>query len=342
MSGIYLGEIQKWMNLLNKARAIQLSPLSLRLALELRRRTYTNRFIKPEKALEEMEKMGLVCREDKNGEIRIYLSDLASYWIRESNEYFDWKPQYLQHLLHSYFLKEWVNIKEIRDCLLSFTRTDQGVFMQKTDLRLPPHLDFESSMLFSLQLIQEDENYFWISTNDFNEIQSLVQMASMTEEELYKKLDHQREVGREGEDWVIDYERNRLRKKYPERHENQHVVKRVSEKSVNEGYDVYSMEEEIYDEERYIDAKTNRDDDLTFFITENERRVASKKGNRYWIYFLSGKKKGKDPKHLIQIQNPEQWFKENDILIQPIVYKVTLTKEIITELTQAEGGNEIL
>ena len=124
-------------------------------------------------------------------------------------------------------------------------------------------------------LTMEQETFVRIS-------QSGIEFGKMTEEELWRDLDDQRERARIAEILVVEYEKQRLIASG----ENQlsECVDRVSERDAGAGYDVLSFSTE--GEEIYIEVKSSTSTRVRFFWSVAERRVAEDKGNAYWIYFV--------------------------------------------------------
>lgn len=112
--------------------------------------------------------------------------------------------------------------------------------------------------------------------------QSGIDFGTMTEEELWRDLDNQRERARIAEVLVVEYEKQRLI--IAGEHELSECVDRVSERDIGAGYDVLSFSTE--GEELFIEVKSSTSTRVRFFWSAAERRVAENKGNAYWIYFV--------------------------------------------------------
>lgn len=89
-------------------------------------------------------------------------------------------------------------------------------------------------------------------------------------------------LGRSGEEWVVSYERDRLKKvgKDELAKKIQHIAK---EKGDGYGYDVLSFDEN--GKERFIEVKTTKHDKHTpFYFTENELKKSIEMKQQYYLY----------------------------------------------------------
>jgi hypothetical protein len=103
-------------------------------------------------------------------------------------------------------------------------------------------------------------------------------------EEAFRRIRESREeIGRAGENWVINHERNYLIDNG--KNELAQKVIRVSETNISAGYDILSFE--IDDSEKYIEVKTTALSKVEFFISANELDVAERLNGNYWIYLVS-------------------------------------------------------
>lgn len=104
------------------------------------------------------------------------------------------------------------------------------------------------------------------------------------EQSLERSLEKQKQVGAEGEKVVLEFEKNRLEKLgYTMQSQ---LVKQVSEKCTNIGYDIMSFSngEMIYD--RFIEVKVV-DATGKFYWSSNEIYVASILKEKYYLYLVS-------------------------------------------------------
>ena len=107
------------------------------------------------------------------------------------------------------------------------------------------------------------------------------------------------------EEAVLEYERERLRS--INRQAEALMVRRISQLDVKAGYDIESFDGDkpLFDYDRFIEVKSSYNPRLRFFWSENERRAAEEKGDKYWIYFVGGLSSRKGRRIIpILIQNP--------------------------------------
>jgi hypothetical protein len=124
-----------------------------------------------------------------------------------------------------------------------------------------------------------------------------------SEESFREYLKEKEEVGKLGEDLVKAYEVRRLMSLGHA--VEARCVRRISNLRVNAGYDIESFDSSspamAYD--RFIEVKSARGRQLRFFWSDNEIKIATKLGKRYWIYFQGaidvGKQKGRDEPILV-------------------------------------------
>lgn len=83
-----------------------------------------------------------------------------------------------------------------------------------------------------------------------------------------------------GEEYVLNYERRRLRK--AGKPDLAARVKWISQDSMFEGYDILSFE--INGRKRFVEVKTTSGTGLTFEISKNEWECARVKGGQYFLY----------------------------------------------------------
>lgn len=112
--------------------------------------------------------------------------------------------------------------------------------------------------------------------------------AGWSEESFREYLREKEEVGKLGENLVKAYEVHRL---MDLGHSVEaRCVRRISNLRVNAGYDIESFDSSspamAYD--RFIEVKSARSRQMKFFWSENEIKIATKLGKRYWIYFQGG------------------------------------------------------
>ena len=138
----------------------------------------------------------------------------------------------------------------------------------------------------------------------------------ITELQLEKSLMENRRLGAQAENVVVEFEKQRL--KELGKMAQAELVKRISTVDVSAGYDVESFDgitDEIFPN-RFIEVKATQGNEIRFYWSNNEMRVAKKKKDTYWIYMLVNFKEDKPQESIpIIIQNPEHCIKKNNCLI---------------------------
>lgn len=123
------------------------------------------------------------------------------------------------------------------------------------------------------------------------------------------------EIGLAGEEFVIDYEKNRL--KSVGREDLALKVKHVSKENCAAGYDILSFFEDGRD--LYIECKTTSAKSTSFELSANEWEVAKRHRTQYYIYRVINIY---DSPSLFLVKDPYQLYLENLISITPTAYKV--------------------
>jgi len=102
-----------------------------------------------------------------------------------------------------------------------------------------------------------------------------------TLDQLKTQLQTNEELGRQGELFVLDYEKKRL-----SNHRFIEKVIRISDDFVNAGFDIESFENDhSIVPDRFIEVKTYSDN-ISFYWSENEIDTAKRFANSYWLYLV--------------------------------------------------------
>ena len=115
----------------------------------------------------------------------------------------------------------------------------------------------------------------------------------------------QRKNGEEAEEMTVEWERKRL-EVLGVRKAILDTVKRISTENVRAGYDIKSYEGPIVSTEydRFIEVKATTSSSPVFYWSENERSVAKKVGEKYFIYIWTNWGKPEQKKDPVIIKNP--------------------------------------
>ncbi len=183
------------------------------------------------------------------------------------------------------------------------------------------------NLLKDLELIKFVNDQFEVSPKIISKIPK-IRKTYVSEEELYEILQKQREVGQAAEELTVKYERERLRGLGVK----EDIVDRITRKSKSNssaGYDISSFDgvniQGKYD--RFIEVKATTSNYPVFYWSENERSVAEKYGDKYFIYLWINF--GKTDQCLVsKIKNPfHELVEEKYDKITPITtWRVTWMK----------------
>lgn len=100
-------------------------------------------------------------------------------------------------------------------------------------------------------------------------------------EQLKNRLQLNEKLGREGELFVLQYEKKRL-----SNHRFVDKIARISDDFVNAGFDIESFENDhSIVPDRFIEVKTHSGD-ISFYWSENEIKTAERLANDYWLYLV--------------------------------------------------------
>ncbi len=134
----------------------------------------------------------------------------------------------------------------------------------------------------------------------------------LTLEELEKKQDIQEQIGKDAEEYVLGYEKNRLKG-----HINVDNIRIISTDNVNAGYDIQSYQDmHSIIINRFIEVKSFSDN-ASFYWSKNEIDISKIKAYQYHLYLVNRDKMTKKGYKPIVIRNPyinvllneEEWDK---------------------------------
>lgn len=154
---------------------------------------------------------------------------------------------------------------------------------------------------------------------------------AISEQQLEQLLMENRKLGAQAENTVVEFEKQRLIKLG--KMLQAELVKRISTSNAAAGYDIESFDgttDEVFPN-RFIEVKATTGDDIRFYWTINERNIAKKKKNNYWIYVLTHFREDRPNESLpIMIQNPEHIIPKHDS------FSIEVNKYLISEIAEIE------
>jgi len=159
--------------------------------------------------------------------------------------------------------------------------------LSKIDSEIPRALAKATQLFKHLGILHEEEFKILVNRRYSQLVYELTADAkALSELELERILVENRKLGAQGENAVVEFEKRRLLKLgKPAQAE---LVRRISTVNVAAGYDIESFDGTTDDivPDRFIEVKATTGSELRFYWTNNERTVAQKKKNQYWIYAL--------------------------------------------------------
>ena len=150
---------------------------------------------------------------------------------------------------------------------------------------------------------------------EFEKLISLKSKKKITLEQLEKNLEHQKKIGSIAEEFVLNFEINRLKNLGFEEESNK--IRQISIDFSNAGYDIESFNGKTKDgvPDRFIEVKGTTKKEFSFYWSINEINTAKELSSNYWIYHVSeidvqNKTSSNDPK---MINNPYENIFSNDL-----------------------------
>lgn len=140
------------------------------------------------------------------------------------------------------------------------------------------------------QLIEENASKEWSK-------------AGLSQDQLYRKLQAQREAGALAERFVVKFERRRLLD-----HPQCNTIRSISTLDVTAGFDIVSFDSiESKQIDRFIEVKSYTGN-IQFYWSRNEREVAKQRRKQYYIYLVDRSKIEKPDYAPLMIADPTEYF----------------------------------
>ena len=145
---------------------------------------------------------------------------------------------------------------------------------------------------------------FWVIEPDYLDYIEQIKEGvpkPMTQKQLEAILAEQKRIGDLAEEFTVEYEKKRLRKK--KLNSESKKVQKISTKYVNKGYDVESFSKKSKEANFFIEVKGRKWDLTSFIISINEIKTAKRLGEKYAIYFWNNVGSKNPPKEPLKIIN---------------------------------------
>lgn len=195
------------------------------------------------------------------------------------------------------------------------------------------------NMLITFGALIQDGNLFIVNENfekDFSKFVS--NKRKLSQKQLLSKLEQERIIGEEGEQFVLNFELKRLTANAKQAKQ----IKQISLIDVAAGYDIISYNDNTFSSRRYIEVKTFQGKEH-FYWSINEINSAKLRGSDYCLYLVDYaeiQKDGYAPKIIVnpyaELQNDDSWhITPNSFLIEKSIdekEKPALNKDYTTPL----------
>ena len=161
----------------------------------------------------------------------------------------------------------------------------------------------EISILSQFDVIKKIGS-FWVIVPDYLDYVEQIKEGvpkPMTQKQLEAILAEQKRIGDLAEEFTVEYEKKRLRKK--KLNSESKKVQKISTKYVNKGYDVESFSKKGKEANLFIEVKGRKWDLTSFIISINEIKTAKRLGEKYAIYFWNNVGSKNPPKEPLKIIN---------------------------------------
>lgn len=200
------------------------------------------------------------------------------------------KQEILRNLLNDFVPKDrWIYITDIYDIIeRSIEIFQPNDFDVLAEYNQQPK--WKRNVRNALQKLKTNRQILWDGNSNYlfpsiisEEIEStsLPTRQGITESQFLQIQERRKEIGRQGEEFVVEYERKKLAES--DNLELATRVKRISIDDIGAGYDVLSFT--TTGDEKHIEVKTTIGAGYSFEISINEKNK-SKDLHNYFIYFL--------------------------------------------------------
>lgn len=220
-----------------------------------------------------------------------------------------------------------------RDLFLSFSPNYDKITYEISlyENPLPARYNSIVHLLLALRVLSKIDSKLFVEPKYISLVMKLrAAPVSVSKQELDQALQVDMKLANQAEEAVLEFERERL--KSIGRNMEASLVRRISQLDIGAGYDIKSFDGDkpFLDYDRFIEVKSSLNLELRFFWSDNERRVAEERGDKYWIYFVGGLST-KKARHVcpIMIQDPSKRLAHiPNISIKPATYIVKQGEEI--------------
>ena len=226
---------------------------------------------------------------------RVKLTPKGSSVVDMKHSGIDLTPEQKKYIVDNCIFEN-IKLQNITRFLKSFSQNNWPI--SKTRM-----FEDEISILSQFGVIKKIGS-FWVIESDYLDYVEQIKEGvpkPMTQKQLEAILAEQKRIGDLAEEFTVEYEKKRLRKK--KLNSESKKVQKISTKYVNKGYDVESFSKKSKEANLFIEVKGRKWDLTSFIISINEIKTAKRLGEKYAIYFWNNVGSKNPPKEPLKIIN---------------------------------------
>ena len=226
---------------------------------------------------------------------RVKLTPKGSSVVDMKHSGIDLTPEQKKYIVDNCVFEN-IKLQNITRFLKSFSQNNWPI--SKTRM-----FEDEISILSQFGVIKKIGS-FWVIEPDYLDYVEQIKEGvpkPMTQKQLEAILAEQKRIGDLAEEFTVEYEKKRLRKK--KLNSESKKVQKISTKYVNKGYDVESFSKKSKEANLFIEVKGRKWDLTSFIISINEIKTAKRLGEKYAIYFWNNVGSKNPPKEPLKIIN---------------------------------------
>ena len=226
---------------------------------------------------------------------RVKLTPKGSSVVDMKHSGIDLTPEQKKYIVDNCIFEN-IKLQNITRFLKSFVQNNWPI--SKTIM-----FEDEISILSQFDVIKKIGSFWVIEPDYLDYIEQIKEGVPkpMTQKQLEAILAEQKRIGDLAEEFTVEYEKKRLRKK--KLNSESKKVQKISTKYVNKGYDVESFSKKSKEANLFIEVKGRKWDLTSFIISINEIKTAKRLGEKYAIYFWNNVGSKNPPKEPLKIIN---------------------------------------
>ena len=226
---------------------------------------------------------------------RVKLTPKGSSVVDMEHSGIDLTPEQKKYIVDNCIFEN-IKLQNITRFLKSFVQNNWPI--SKTRM-----FEDEISILSQFDVIKKIGSFWVIEPDYLDYIEQIKEGVPkpMTQKQLEAILAEQKRIGDLAEEFTVEYEKKRLRKK--KLNSESKKVQKISTKYVNKGYDIESFSKKSKEANFFIEVKGRKWDLTSFIISINEIKTAKRLGEKYAIYFWNNVGSKNPPKEPLKIIN---------------------------------------